>query len=241
MPKLSIILPIHNELRHGWLKNILENLCDLKSTEVLIVDCGSSDGSLDLVAQYSNFKLIQVAATHRAGRIEAGLKTATGEILFLHHPRSLPDRAGLAWLVEHSAMVGWGAFTHRFDQNHPLLRFTSWYSNRVRGDWRSLFYLDHCLFVSRTLWSRSDVFPQQEIFEDTRFSMILRRRQIPRRLPFVSRTSAQRFRQNGIYHQALLLQATKMAFYLGISPTRINSLYEKGLHFNNLASRKQSE
>ena len=52
-----------------------------------------------------------------------------------------------------------------------LLHFTSWWSNHIRGDLLGVYYLDHCLFISRDLYDHlpSGGFPALPIFEDTEF------------------------------------------------------------------------
>ena len=234
MALVSVVLPTFNEIRHGLLPQLLANLTPEPWLEVVAVDGASHDGTAELICQYAHVHLVTASPGNRAQRLNLGIRQARGEILFLHHPRSLPDRAVFRWLHEHAADVAWGALTHGFDMNHPVLKFTSWYSNQVRGRWRGIFYLDHCLFMHRRLWFEGAL-PEVDIFEDTLLSRELRRQAWPRLLPFASQTSATRFRQQGMWRQALLNQVAKLAFLVGLPTRAINRFYERRLNFNGVA------
>ena len=93
-------------------------------------------------------------------------------------------------IANRSTDMRWGAFTHQFSISHPLLNFTSWYSNHIRGGLRSIYYLDHCLFAQKQLLLDVGLLPDIDIFEDTEICLKLRIQGKPIRLPFISQTSA---------------------------------------------------
>ncbi|PIP83048.1 MAG: glycosyl transferase, family 2 [Elusimicrobia bacterium CG_4_9_14_3_um_filter_62_55] len=203
---LSVVLPVLNDEKTEWTERILRRLMEVEGIEVL-----------------------RGAGKTRAERLQRGIDASRGDMILLHHPRSLVERAGLEWLRDHAEELEWGGFTHRFDADHYLLRFTSWYSNRVRPR-HGILYLDHCIFFRRELLTRS--IPAVEIFEDTELSKILRERARPRVLPFLSTTSAVRFTTRGVWRQALLNQLLKLEYRLGRSPQDMNDRYERGLRLN---------
>lgn len=205
--KLSVVVPVYAD-PEGWLPRIRERLSGVAGLELLEMPDGDS----------------------RAARLQAGIEAAKAELVLLHHPRSLVAADGLRWLVEHSGEVSWGGFTHSFDWSHPVLRFTSWYSNRVRARLKGIVYLDHCVFFQKSLLTRP--IPPVEIFEDTELSKILRESGPPKVLPFFSTTSALRFRANGVLRQALLNQRLKFGYYLGMDDRAMNRRYERGLGLN---------
>ncbi len=230
---LSVVLPVFNESRCNYLDKILDNLARLPEAEIIIVDGGSSDDTLARIGCH-DFNLITLPDSSRACRLNAGMETSSGNLVFLHHPRTLVSWQVLEQLENRLAdwLPCWGGLSHQFDWQHPLLRFTSWYSNRVRFDSRGIVYLDHCLFLDRTLVDQGFRFPDVPIFEDTEFSRLLRKTGKPVRLADSCTTSAIRFRSNGIYRQALLNQFLKIAYWFNTPASAMNRYYERGLDLN---------
>jgi hypothetical protein len=207
---LSIIVPAGAQERHPLL---IQSLLPFEEhPEIEIIYVGFTESAL------------------RAQRLNIGVARASGSMLLLHHPRSCIDPAGIEYLLSHQNRAFWGGFTQRFDWDHPLLRFTSWYSNRVRVQHRGIIYLDHCIFLHRSLWQNE--IPFVDIFEDTILSQQLRSLLRPELLPFSSITSAIRFQRNGVYRQALLNQLLKLGFFLQLPAPWMNKIYEKGLDLN---------
>ena len=198
--------------------------------ELIIVDGGSQDGT------FARFRGMGVCVhlapgASRAQRYNLGMDQAHGDWIILVHSRSLMSLDTLQQLEREVPQRVWGGFTHSFDQDHPMLKFTSWYSNQVRGALASIFYLDHCLFFSRDLLSDAR-FPDVHIFEDTYFCRQLRRVTRGRRLPAIVVTSAVRFQKNGFARQALMNQVMKVLFFAGVSEKWMNRIYERGLSLN---------
>ena len=168
-------------------------------------------------------------AATRAERINLGVQRCKGEMILLHHPRSRLDTQAIENLKKRTNEKLWGGFTHRFDVSHPLLKFTSFYSNYVRARIFSIVYLDHCIFFHRSFWQP---LPAIAIFEDTVLSGQLKSFGRAQIWPYTSVTSAVRFIENGIWRQALLNQILKIGYYLNVSHERLNAVYEKGLDLN---------
>lgn len=230
---ISIILPTYNESRTGYLQPVLQSFSAMNGCEVIIIDGGSEDGTLEQLQQ-SPWRIVQLPGSSRSARLQRGLELSRGEIVLLHHPRSLLESSAISQLQElgASSSAFWGGFSQAFDVQHPLLDFTSWYSNHVRLDRRQIVYLDHCLFIHRELLAQGLTIPDMEIFEDTALSMRLRRMSRATRLPARSTTSAIRFQRNGVVRQSAMNQLLKLGYWMGISPARMNRWYEKGLDLN---------
>lgn len=240
MKEASIIVSCFNEIQLGFLESNLKTLAPNKNLEIICVDGGSTDGTLALVEQ-SGATLLQLPNSNRAQRYNLGIMTATSDLIVLLHPRSLISTDGLNELFDQDLTTdSWGAWTHSFDVSHPILRFTSWYSNCIRGDQRHIFYLDHCLFLTRSLARRlgTQVVPELEIFEDTELCLRLRRLAKPVRLKSKVTTSAVRFLKAGILRQSLRNQILKLEYFLGRNHLGMNRDYEKMLELNQKVPKK---
>lgn len=228
---LTIIIPTLNEEKTGYLRRILATYKNVKNCEIICVDGGSVDDTLEVISD-AGVILVQTDISSRAGRLNAGIERASSKMLVLHHPRSILDVAGLEALAEKANQLSWGAFTHTFNIKHPLLKFTSWYSNHIRGDKRGVYYLDHCIFAQKELLLTVGMLPEIDIFEDTELCLRLNAKEKGIRLPFMSETSAVRFQTNGIYSQALTNQYMKWLYYFKRSDSKMNKRYEKGIELN---------
>ncbi len=212
---LSVVIPANDFETNSFLKKTLESLQTFKDLEIVCVDLSE--------------------AKSRGERLNIGFHRTTGSVVLFHHPRSFVDPEGIQYLInlsnEHDRKKMWGGFTHTFDKAHALLRFTSWYSNEVRGKRKGVLYLDHCIYFDRELWL-NDI-PHVEIFEDTLLSYHLLKNSKPVILPFTSQTSAVRFEKNGVWRQSLMNQVLKLGFFLKVPHQVMNRIYENGVGLNN--------
>jgi glycosyltransferase involved in cell wall biosynthesis len=229
---ISVVIPTFNEVKNGnFLKNILNELKDLKCIELIIVDSGSTDGTLELLKNFS-VKLFNSKRVTRASRLNLGIDSASFDLILLHHPRNYLKKESLIYLDKIQDTIIWGGFSHKFDKDHWLLNFTSWYSNKIRSR-RGILYLDHCIFFNRKKVKNKIQIPDVEIFEDTELSKILLGFAKPVILEQETITSAIRFVNNGIFKQALLNQYLKIAYYRKVSDKKMNKIYENKLNLNN--------
>lgn len=97
--KLSVIIPSYNEmanLRKGTLDRVQHFLDKRKlNYEVIVVDDGSNDGSLEFVKQFikdgKNFRLIENSHTGKAGAVTTGMLSAKGDfVLFMDMDQATP-------------------------------------------------------------------------------------------------------------------------------------------------------
>ncbi len=230
-------------MRHGYLERILLNLQNqVGNKEIIFAITPGGDRTEETIRtacpqleQTSVVKVLLTDAKNRAQRLNHGIAACTGEIILLHHPATLlPEVDALeAIATATKSQSRWGGFHHRFDMQHWLLDFTSWYSNQIRAKRRGIVYLDHCIFCDRQLLDRIGNVPDMDIFEDTELSKRLSQVAIPSLVSGCVTTSARRFRQRGVYQQAMLNQMLKAGYHLGLDPQAMNKLYERKVAINN--------
>lgn len=233
---ISVVLPCVNELRHGYLPQIIENLQGQQGDKELIaVVSPSTDETLALLQAAPQLRVIKSAAKNRAQRLNVGIQASQGDIVLLQHPATLlPSVVALAQIEQafQDPTVMWSGFHHQFDLDHWLLRYTSWYSSAVRPRWGQILYLDHCPAVRRSLLDDIGGVPDMDIFEDTALSRCLQPSGAPAILPGRVVTSARRYRDRGVYRQALMNQTLKLMYHLNLDPQWMNRLYERKVQIN---------
>lgn len=226
---LSVVIPTHRENDDSFLLKMAMTYPQTANIEYLVIDHGTEDFILKQINR-SDFHILKTQLKTRAARLNAGFHAAKGEIVVFHHPRSLIESDAFQHLLENHSQISWGGFTHAFDQQHPGLQWTSWYSNKVRPRLSKIVYLDHCIFFKKHLLTKD--IPDIPIFEDTELSYLLAKSGPPQILPFQSITSSVRFKKNGFFKQALINQKMKILFHLGRSKNKMNEEYEKNLNLN---------
>jgi len=115
---LSVVIPSYNEmtnLRKGVLDKVEHFLSKQKYRwEVIIVDDGSKDGSIEFTEGFikdnSNFKLIKNSHSGKAGAVTSGMLAALGEyVLFMDMDQATPieevDKL-LPFVGEHDVVIG---------------------------------------------------------------------------------------------------------------------------------------
>jgi len=230
---LSVIIPTSNDISLQILPQILSVTSTFSNLEVICVDYKSEDGTREL-AMKRGARVICSDQSARAVRMNQGFEHARGDMILFHHPRSWLEGSAYEFLIQNVGHLSWGGFTHKFNYNHPVLRFTSWYSNFIRPRVQGIVYLDHCLFVHSNLLRQlsAPLWPEIDIFEDTEFCKRLRRFGAPCILPFTAETSAVRFQRNGIFRQVMMNQYLKIGYYFGWNPSHMNRHYERGINLN---------
>lgn len=225
MPNLetvSIIIPTLNEARR--LPAAVANPMAEPGVEVIVVDGGSDDGTLQVASELG---LRAVSSPKgRAVQMNLGAQLTAGSILiFLHADTRLPK--GFAEEVRRTlrtpGTVG-GAFSLRIDANVWSLRVIERAVN-----WRSRYlhlpYGDQALFLTRTAFEQLGGYQEFPLMEDFDFIQRLRKLGAIRILSMDAVSSARRWKKLGPWKTTLLNQFIICAFQLGVSPSRLARIY----------------
>jgi rSAM/selenodomain-associated transferase 2 len=220
--RLSIIIPVLDEA--AIITEALHALAPLRrrGAEVIVVDGGSSDGTLAQARPLADRAII--GPRDRGVALNAGAALASGDVfLFLHADTMLPDNADdliSTALVSHL----WGRFDLRIAGRHPLLalvaRMINWRS-RATG----IASGDQAIFVARELFLHVGGFADLPLMEDIALSRKLKRRSPPFCIATPVVTSGRRWEYYGVFRTIVLMWRLRLAYYCGIAPARLALAY----------------
>jgi rSAM/selenodomain-associated transferase 2 len=230
---ISVIIPVLNEAQA--LPQTLTHTARLGFEEVIVVDGGSRDGTLEALAPHltdqmterSPSSIVLLTSTPgRARQMNCGAAGAQGDILlFLHADTRLPVNARLQILAvfQDPSYVG-GRFDVRFEQD----RGWAWVIARmmnVRSRWSGIATGDQAIFVRRSVFEQLGGFTDIPLMEDLDFSRRLKRagRVAPLRSKVV--TSYRRWEQHGPVRTILLMWMLRFLYWIGVSPQKLSQLY----------------
>ncbi len=229
---ISVILSTNNEIRNHYLEKIFEAIVLQEwGYEIIVVDNKSTDGTVELCRNYTPY-VFQLPDSNRAQRLNYGFSKSSWDIVLFHHSVALLPKNSFK-AIDSAVRAGatWWGHLHSFDLDNFILRFTSWYSNFVRGR-RGILYLDHCIFARRLELEKTSLFGEDDIFEDTIFSYNMLQFGKPKIISEKIVTSARRFQKRGILKQWLLNQYLKICFLLGKDHKKMNKVYEQKVGYN---------
>jgi rSAM/selenodomain-associated transferase 2 len=222
-PRLSIVVPILDE---GALAlDLVRRLAGLRAAghELILVDGGSRSLPVDALA--SRVDRLLVSPPGRALQMNRGASLAQGDVYwFLHVDSRIPRGAEHEIAGALGGTPGWGRFDICLSGGHPLLRLVERMMN-----WRSRFSGiatgDQGIFIHRALFERVGGYPDQPLMEDVEISRRLKRLARPHCLRARLTTSSRRWEQAGVLRTILLMWGLRLAYWLGVSPARLASLY----------------
>ena len=177
--KISIIIPVLNEAK--ILEQTLSHLQpELESHELIIVDGGSTDGSVPIAEKYGK---VVTSVRGRAKQLNAGAAAASGDILtFLHADIWL--EAGAFAAVETALSSGYvgGGFRQKIDGKNLLYRAIEIAGN-IRGKYLKVFYGDSGIFLTRTDFEKIGGFLRFQFWKKWNFQKPVQTRQNNARYP----------------------------------------------------------
>ena len=222
--KLSIIIPTLNEA--AAIARTLSHFEGVENLEVIVVDGGSIDKTAGL-ARSQGAKVIQ-SNPGKAIQMNTGAAAAAGDIIvFLHADTLLPEDFG-SQIV--SALnkngVAAGAFQLAIDSTGVGIRIIESMAN-LRSRFLRLPYGDQALFMKKSQFEKIGGFPELPIMEDFVLIRRLKRQGKIVIVPAAVMTSPRRWLHMGILKTWLINQLIIIAYYLGISPERLNRWYRR--------------
>lgn len=224
-PRLSIIMPCHNEAAGIVAALAALQVLRQRGAELIVVDGESRDATANLATGLADRVL--TAARGRSTQMNAGAAAARGAVLlFLHMDCALPaDADRLITDGLRASGKAWGRFDVRLAGSHPLLPVIACTMN-----WRSrstgIATGDQGMFVTRDLFAQAGNFPAIALMEDIAMSRQLKARGPPLCLRERIVTSARRWEERGVLRTILLMWRLRLAYFLGVDPAKLALRYD---------------
>ena len=222
--QLSIIVPVFNEIK--LLPNFLAHLeqQSQKKQEIIVVDGGSSDGSLEFLKQWTQGKVIQ-SERGRAVQMNKGAAVASGELLYFVHVDSQLPKAFDHYLLQAAKDYGAGCFRLDFDKKNNWLKLAAagskWNHLLCRGGDQSLFIRVGVFFQLQGFDEHYKVCEDlnliQKLYRTTHFTV----------LPLVLITSSRRFYQKGTAKLLFHFRVLHLMHWVGFAPELLWSYYQR--------------
>ncbi len=224
--QLSIIIPVLNEA--VVIKDTLAVLeaLRLQGAEVIVVDGGSTDDTVDLAVKAS--VRILASSSGRAVQMNHGAKFARGDyLLFLHADTLFSDDAHKQLTAAIRDRRLWGRFDVRLSGRGVLLRVVESAMN-LRSRLTGIATGDQAIFVQSGAFKGVGGYPEIALMEDIALSKKLKRQGPPACLDSKVVTDSRRWEEHGILRTIVLMWSLRLLYFMGVDVNLLAKVYARG-------------
>ncbi|MDC2988056.1 TIGR04283 family arsenosugar biosynthesis glycosyltransferase [Prochlorococcus sp. AH-736-J10] len=226
MSKISIIIPTINEANN--LPLLLSDLSGIqKDGEIIIVDCGSEDKTIDIANIYGA-KVFISKERNRGLQLDIGAKNSKGEwLIFLHADTRLTHD----WFKKINSFLKGNKniiYYFEFKINHKkiIYRVLEILVN-IRSKFFKQPYGDQGLIIHRTIYFKNNGFRNIPLMEDVDLLMRLNQKKDLKQLNFPIFISSRKWERTNIFLQAIKNWHFRRRWLKGESLKSIYSDYYK--------------
>jgi rSAM/selenodomain-associated transferase 2 len=225
--QISVIIPTFNE--EATIEKTLDAIGRLVNVdEVVIVDGGSADKTVEIIENYGlkkPFKLINLGEANRGRQLHEGTLHAAHEIFWFLHADTRPAQgcAGeIKKYMKHDRVVG-GNFQVLYDGGSRWARFMMWLHPQLQAI--GLIYGDSAIFARREVYAQIGGYKPLPVLEDADFAKRLRRKGEFIFLTKAVTTSSRRFRQGAFFWTFAKWSVFQSLYWFGVPARFLVKLY----------------
>jgi rSAM/selenodomain-associated transferase 2 len=195
--------------------------------DVVIVDGGSTDHTVEIVRRHDFVSLLESSAANRGLQMNSGANEARGEILvFLHADVGIPAEgiSAIKRALRERRVVG-GCFQIQFPPGSPFsLRLMA------RGiNFRTRLFLtatgDQAIFVRRDVFDAIGSYRNMPLMEDIALFNAIKTRGRVAILDARVEVSPRRWLKHGVWRTMFLMYALRIGYWLGVSPSTLKRFF----------------
>lgn len=230
--KISVIIPTLNEVKNiSHLLPHLHNCRDATFHEILVVDGGSQDGTLEKARQLG-VRSLHSPQKGRAAQMNYAAQQATGDVLYFVHADVRPPLSCFCDIRD-ALLDGFhlGCFTYRFDDDNFKLKINALFT-RIDGGWNGGG--DQTLFVKRSVFEELGGFKGHYIImEDFDFVQRAREKYGFKIIRNEAVVSARKYNENGWLRVQLANIIVFSMFRLNYSQQAMAKTYRRLLKYRS--------
>lgn len=220
--KISLVVPVFNEEKLLPEQCKKYRLLQKQGVEVVIVDGGSTDSSIDIIKK-NKLTLLQ-SSCGRAWQMNVGADYCSGSsVLFLHVDSDVPGN--FLEYLDIISQAPWGFFYLTLSNTNWIFRLVSSGIN-FRSNVYKVATGDQGIFVRADIFKETGGFRNIELMEDIDLTRRLKKYYNPLIIPEKIVSSARRWESRGVIKTAFLMWFLQLAFKVGVSPKRLLRWYK---------------